>query len=174
MMLFAIAVLYGVLASLVFRAFVKPAELRNTANHMVARIMEFALFVDEPGAVFRAQIALLRENFRLLKQIALPCLIMATAFALVYPTMKMHFDNPSPDVLTLPGGSEMPARAITGAPPVHIFRTNEVSWRIRPVPTQPHWLLWFVSISTLSALIVEWGRRSYFARGSQLLALSAN
>lgn len=153
MPLMATAAIYGIVAALVFRVFTKPAELRVTANQMIARIMEFALFVDEPRTVLRAQLALVRENLRLLKQVAIPCLIMAALFAFLYQPMTRRYANPNPDILTLPLGSNLPQGVIAESPPVHVLRTKEVTWRIQPTPTHPHWLLWFLAISSTSALL---------------------
>lgn len=152
MMLVAIAIAYGILAWLVFRLLIKPSTLRRTANRIVARIMELGLFVDEPHTVFRAQLALARENLRLLRQIAIPCLIMAALFAVIYPWLQLRYDNPNPDIVTLPSGRELPAGIVAETPPVHVLRTNEVGWRIHPQPTHPYWLLWFLAISTASGV----------------------
>ncbi|MDE3195800.1 MAG: hypothetical protein KGN84_05630 [Acidobacteriota bacterium] len=151
MMLCAVAAAYGIVAALAFRFFTRPARLRETTNRILARIMELALFVDEPRTVLHAQLALLRENVRLLKQIAIPCLIMGALFTALYPRLEARYDNPNPDVLTLPLGSELPGGIAAETPPVRILRTHEVSWRIHPAPTEPHWLLWFLAISAAAA-----------------------
>jgi len=118
---------------------------------MIARVMEFALFIDEPRTVFRAQAALVRENLRVLRQVAIPCLIMGAVFAVAYPPLEKRYGNPNPDILTLPLGSQLPRGIIAKSPPVHVLRTNEVSWRVRPAPTHPDWLIWFLITSGMSA-----------------------
>src|SRR5438067_2508597 len=78
------ATIYGSAAMFVFRRFTNPELLRQTSNRILAHVLEFRLFLDEPAIILRAQRDLMVENFRLLRQIALPCLILAIPFALLY------------------------------------------------------------------------------------------
>src|SRR6266700_6999095 len=76
---------------LVFRRFTNPESLRRTVNRILAHVLEFRLFLDEPAIILRAQRDLIVENVRLLGQIALPCLILAIPSALLYEPLDRHF-----------------------------------------------------------------------------------
>jgi hypothetical protein len=163
MMLVVFAMLYGAIAALLFRRFTDRARMRVTINHMLAHVMEFALFIDEPRLIFRAQLDLLKDNFRLLRQVALPCVLLAVPFALLYPAMDRQFGNHTSNVLTLPMGQALPAGVVVETPGVRILRTHEVSWRIRrPAYGHAnlfglHWVIWFGAVSAIAAA---------FARGA--------
>jgi len=160
MMLAVSAAVYGAIAATVFRRFTDRAPMRVAINHMLAHVMEFALFIDEPRLILKAQIDLIKDNFRLLRQIALPCVLMAIPFALIYPAMDRKFGNHSSNVLTLPMGHALPPDVVTETPPVRILRTHEVSWRIRAAAPRAnlfglHWTVWFGAVSLLSAAVVH-------------------
>jgi len=156
MILVLIAALYGVIAALIFRSFTNAARLRAIVNRILAHVMEFALFIDEPSVILKAQIDLIKANVQLLRQIALPCIIMAIPFVLLYPAMDRHFGVRTANVLTLPMGQPLPAGVIPETPSVRVLRTHEVSWRIRtdrnPGPNilARHWVIWFALISTVA------------------------
>jgi hypothetical protein len=165
MMLVVVAAVYGAIAALVFRRFTDRTRMRVTVNHMLAHVMEFALFIDEPRLILKAQFDLLKDNFQLLRQIALPCILTAIPFALLYPAMlypamDRQFGNPESNVLTLPAGQELPAGVVAETPGVRILRTHEVSWRIRPAAKPrntlfgTHWTVWFAAVSAIAATIL--------------------
>ena len=164
--------IYGVIAAFIFRSTTNPQRLRQTTNQILARILEFRLFVDEPSLIWRAQIGALKANLVLLGQIALPTLLMAAIFALIYPTLSRG---------PLPIGEATVLTAHTDAAPhiegiaietpgVRIPATGEVSWRIRstaakigPLPSGVEiqyprttaWLLPFFTISSLTAIVIS-------------------
>jgi hypothetical protein len=74
--------LCGVVAAFVFRQFGSPAT-KPTINRIQAHLMELILFIDDPRLILRAQGNLLRENLRLLRQLAIPLLITAPLFAIL-------------------------------------------------------------------------------------------
>ena len=80
--LIPLSVLCGIATAFVFRRFAS-GETRQTVNRILAHLMELRLFLDEPRLVWNAQCDLLRENLRLLAQIAVPSLIAAPLLALV-------------------------------------------------------------------------------------------
>jgi choline-sulfatase len=174
-----LSALCGFLTALVFRRFA-PAGTKQTVNRILAHILELRLFLDEPRLIFKAQRDLLRENLRLLSQIAIPCLIAAPLFALViWQADRVYGRGPlaagEPVVVTAQGDVQLhaPAGLIVETPAVHVRRTNQVSWRVRP--TRPFsgtlpgfeipwpratvlgvsWLVWFFGISSLSALFLK-------------------
>ncbi len=59
-------------------------RLRQSVNRIIAHLLEIRLFWDEPSLVLRAQWDLIVENGRLLKQLALPALILSLPFAVFY------------------------------------------------------------------------------------------
>ncbi len=142
--------------------------------------MEFRLFLDEPRLIFKAQRDLLREDLRLFRQIAIPCLIAAPFFTLViWQADRVYGRAPlpagEPVVVTAHGDAQLhaPAGLVVETPAVRIQRTHEVSWRVRP--TRPFsgtlpgfeipwpratvlgvsWLVWFFGISSLSAVLAK-------------------
>jgi hypothetical protein len=154
MTLFVFAALYGVAAALAFRWLTDSAKICTIVNHMVARVMEFALFADQPRVIFRAQAGLMKANFDLLRQIALPTLALAIPLMALYPMMKRHYSAIEGSVLTLPLGSALPSEVVAETPPVHVMRTREVSWRVKNPPrgsAVPHWQLWFGLTATAAA-----------------------
>lgn len=166
MMLVLCAAVYGVIASLVFRGFTNGTRMRVTVNRILAHVLEFALFIDEPRLILRAQFDLLKDNLRLLRHIALPCVLMAIPFALLYPTMDRHFGDRKSNVLTLPMGQALPAGVVAETPGVRIPRTHEVSWRIETgrQPRTPllglNWMVWFGAISAIAAAFQRFAART--------------
>ena len=71
-----ISVFAGFAMVYVFRRWSDQHALRATTNRMLAHLMEFRLFIDEPALVMRAQSDLLVENWRLLRLLARPSLIL--------------------------------------------------------------------------------------------------
>jgi hypothetical protein len=156
MILAVCAATYGAAAALVFRYFTDSAKLRAMGSRMVACVMEFALYLEEPRVVFRAQRELLRINLRLLRHIGGPCVALAILFAVLYPAMERRFGVRNGDVITLPMGTPLPAGVVAETPPVRIARMHEVSWRIRTSARAgtPHWIVWFFAVSTVTGLAV--------------------
>jgi len=136
-------------AVMVFRRFSEGASIRRAGNLILAHLMELGLFFDEPALVLRAQVDLVRENFQLLRLIALPCVLLAVPFAIFFMGLDSIFGRaplvvgaPAVVTLKLAGSSPTVAPApILEAPPgiqvetpgVRIVSSHEVSWRIRPV-----------------------------------------
>ena len=163
------AAIYGALAVWLFRRTTNPPQLRLTVNRILAHIIEFRLFIDEPSLIWQAQKAALRENLSLLRQIAIPCLIMAIPLV----PISRHFGHVPPqpgDTAIMTANTDnvpcFPGLLIE-TPAVHVHRTGEVFWRVRLVkpikeplppgvellyPQSNSWLPWFLGISTLSAL----------------------
>jgi hypothetical protein len=176
-MIAAIGTLYGIAAAFVFRRMTDSRRIRRTVNRILAHIMEFGLFVDEPSLIWRAQGNALRANADLLRQIALPSVVMVAAFALLWNPMDRYFGRgPLPAgeavVMTSRTGSVPPIDGVVvETPGVRVARTGEVSWRIRPVravdggfpagvevrfPRDRRWLGWFIGFSTAGAIAAWW------------------
>jgi len=175
--LIPLSALCGIVTGLVFRRF-GSGGLKQTVNRILAHLMELRLFLDEPALVWRAQRDLLRENLRLFRHIALPCLITAPLMALVLWQGDLFYGHGplragEAVVVTardLNARLEAPADVAVESPAVRIPRLNEVSWRVRPVHefsgslgkgveipwprvsvTGVSWMVWFFLISALAA-----------------------
>jgi len=177
-----VGAIYGIAAALVFRRSTDSVLLHRTVNRALAHVLEFRLFLDEPRIILRAQRELIGENIRLLRQIALPCLILAIPFARFYGPMDRHFGQGplrvgEPAIVTAPidsGLTELkaPPGVVVETPGVRVLRTRQIAWRVRPVSATygafpkgvevryPRvgmlglpWLVWFLGISTLAALL---------------------
>jgi hypothetical protein len=173
-----VSAIYGVAATIVFRRFTNALYLRGTINRILAHVMEFGLFLDEPRIILRAQRDLIAENIRLLRQIALPCVILAIPFGLLYGSLDRHFGyGPlrigERAVATARGITEWkaPAGIVVETSGVRVLRTGEISWRVRPVATvygsfpkgvdvryppavvlHMPWMIWFFGVSALTAM----------------------
>ena len=183
-MLVFTSMVFGLINALLFRRLVNRADVKRTVNRMLAHAMSFRLFADEPGLVFRAQLELLRENFRLLRQIAIPLIASAALLAASWDTMDRHFGyRPVPKgqtaVLTLPLGTGLRSspEISVETPPVHIPRLKQVSWRVRVKRESSRvterramlglpWFAWFLAGSTVTAALMSRLQRSpgFFAR----------
>jgi hypothetical protein len=172
MILSAIAVIYGLMAALAFRLLTNP-RLRDATNQLTAHILEFRLFIDEPALIWKAQREAFRANFAILRQIALPTILMAILFAAVWQPMQSRFGH-APLALgqtTVMTAHTDPVPCFSGllieSPGVHIPATGETVWRVRLVrplkaalppgvelryPPSNAWLYWFFALSTLTAL----------------------
>jgi hypothetical protein len=141
-----ISVIYGVIAVLIFRRFADRRAIRRSVNRMLAHAMELGLFLDSPALVLRAQRDLWRENFRLVRLIALPSVMLALLFALLYvPMNSMYGHAPlpigEPSVVTIQMKDAMmpavqleaPDGMVVETPGVRIPRDRQISWRVRPV-----------------------------------------
>lgn len=143
----AISVLAGAATAWVFRLFSRGRGLRQAANRIQAHLLEFWLFVDEPALVWKSWRGLLAANARLLRVVLVPLVILSVPMvplfycmdssyghsplavgspALVTIAVNQPLDRLSP-VLTAPDGLAIES------PPVRVFSSRQVSWRIRPL-----------------------------------------
>ncbi len=126
---------YGFLGGALFRR----VHLRGEINRILAHVLSFRLFIDEPVLVFRAQVELLRENLRVLRKVALPGVVMAIVFVLSFGTLDRYFGRGElpagrPMVITAPDEIALPAEIVAESPAVRIPRLHEVSWRVHVAP----------------------------------------
>jgi hypothetical protein len=143
-----VSTLAGVAMVYVFRRWSDQYALRVTANRMLAHLMEFRLFVDEPTLVMRAQRDLFVENWRLLRLLARPSLILIVPCIVLLAQMDacygraplrigavaivtVQFKNPGEAARSGITLKSPPAIRIE-TPGVRIVRVNQISWRIRP------------------------------------------
>jgi hypothetical protein len=173
--LVAVAALYGVTAGVAFRLFTNRVRVRQAANLLIAHILEFRLFIDEPSVIWRAQRGALRANCGMLQAIALPTILMAVVFAFAWEPMERRFGHGPLKVgeATVMTAHTDPVPCFAGllfeTPGVYIPRTGETVWRVRLVralksplpagvelryPKSNVWLVWFLLVSSVSSLIV--------------------
>ena len=147
--LFLFSVLAGVGMVYVFRRWSDQGALRATANRMLAYLMEFRLFIDEPALVVRAQRDLFVENWRLLRLLARPSLILIVPSIVLLSQMDAWYGRSplrvgGPAVVTVQvkdlgrvDAAGIVLRAPAGirveTPGVRVPSLNQISWRIRPI-----------------------------------------
>jgi len=142
----AIGAIWGVVAFLVFRRFTDHAALRRVTRRLYAHLLEIRLFSDEPALVWKAQKALLVDNAHFLARIALPVLIMAVPFALLYAPLDSIYGSAPLEVghsviVTAQLSHELandaqyslepPPGIVVETTAVRDFAGRQVSWRIR-------------------------------------------
>lgn len=164
-----ISVAAGILSVLVFRWTSDRAAIHRTTNLILAHMLEFRLFLDEPAVVLRAQLGLLRANAHLLRLMLIPGLILVIPSIILIEQLNARYGRAPLKVgeavvvsakepsarLTMPAGIRIET------PPIH--SSGELAWRIRPLVTVPigqfnvgiaipfpparilhlHWLVWF-------------------------------
>jgi hypothetical protein len=118
--------------------------LGRSVRRIVAHLLEFRLFFDEPVLILRAQAALLKENLRLLRILALPILAVGVPCALLFIPLEAVFGlgslpvgEPAVVSAVLPADNaraslQTPNGISVEAGPVRIFAEKRVYWRIRP------------------------------------------
>ncbi len=143
----------GVLA--VLRRFSDQALIARTKNLVVAYLLEFRLFGDEPRLVLRAQWNVVAQSLRLMKLLLLPAAIMTVPMLFLFAQLDAVFGRVSltpgqPGIVTVQLSGEDGAPELQAGegiavetPAVRAAATRQVSWRIRPDRAGPD-LLRFV------------------------------
>jgi hypothetical protein len=147
-LLIVVGALSGAVSIWAFRKWSNAAKLRVAINRIVAHLMEFRLFADEPALIVRAQYNLLAANARFLKLLLLPSLLLLPFFVILLVGLDAVFDkaplpvnrpavvtvqfseassSPLPDVRL-----EVPAGMSVETEPVRIPVDSQISWRVRP------------------------------------------
>lgn len=180
--LIALSVACGAIAAFVFRRLASPG-IGQHLDRMQAHLMEFRLFLDEPGLIFQAQRDLMRENGRLLRKLALPLAITVPLFAVVVWQADAYLGRGplaanEPVVITahVKAGDlsevrlETPAEVAVETPGIRVPGVREVSWRIRPA--QP-----FSGRLTVNGDVdrvdIPWPRKSWLGWFFAISAISA-
>ena len=140
---FGAGLLSGLATLWVFRRWSDGPAMRSAVNRMLAHVMEFRLFLDEPRLILRAQRDLLAANARLLRLLVKPSLILALPFAVLLWGLDGWYGHAAlrvgePVVVTM--RTQDAAVAMSAGPgirvetdAVRVGRLHEASWRIRPV-----------------------------------------
>ncbi|HCC58857.1 MAG TPA: hypothetical protein DEQ47_16675 [Solibacterales bacterium] len=142
--LMAAGALSGALSLWAFRRWCDTDKLRAASNVMLAHLMEFRLFTDEPVLILRAQRELLVANARLLRLILLPSLLLTAPFGVVLVAADAFFARAplrpgEAAVITvqyafrLPNVQlQAPPEIVVETPPVRARFRKQISWRVRP------------------------------------------
>jgi hypothetical protein len=166
--LIAIAAAYGLISAILFRRLTDSREISKTFGRIVAHLLEFVLYAEEPGLVFQAQKDLLRENLRLLRLTAAPLLLSVGIFAAVWlPLDRYVCRQPAATgtvaVVATPLDRGLSSDAVLAeVPPVRVPRLNQQFWRVRvlrasPLVSRPArysglpWTAWFGIVAALAA-----------------------
>jgi len=146
--LIVVSALISGAASVAFiKRFADLGGMRKAVNRIVACLLEFRLFADEPSVVLKAQWNLLAANARLMRLMALPALALIAPYWLLLAAADGFFAHApltpgEPSVVTLRcRGSEdvrtaivtleAPAGVTVDTAPVRIPVDSEICWRIR-------------------------------------------
>jgi hypothetical protein len=143
-----VSVAAGALMMWVFRRAADWEALGVAANRIQAHLMEFWLFVDEPGLVWKSWRGLLGANARLLRLLLVPLVVLSVPMTPLFFCLDAFYGSTPlavgrPAVVTagvnqpVEGLSPLPVlRAPEGisveSPAVRVFGQREVSWRVRP------------------------------------------
>lgn len=147
--LIPIGVLLGLGMLWVFRRVSNQAAIRQTKNRLQAHLYELRLFVDEPKLIWKAQVALLRENFRYMGLMLLPAAVVTLPLLLLFAHLEAFYgssplqpgqasiitvrlNEPLPPGLPAPS-LELPEGIEAETPPVRVLAQREISWRVRPL-----------------------------------------
>jgi hypothetical protein len=135
------AAVHGRVTATFFRRFADRAALRTITNQIIAHVLEFRLFTDEPALIWKAQKDLFRANARLLRHLAAPTLLSAAILAAAWMPMNRYLDKTSlqPGQVTIARADSAdpaldliaPFGAVVESPALHIPSEGATYWRIR-------------------------------------------
>lgn len=143
--LLMIGVLSGAASVWALRNWSNPVRFREEMNRVIAHLMEFRLFAEEPTLIIRAQWNLLRANARMLRVLLAPSLLLLIPFVLLFSAMEGFFARAAlpigeAAVITLQGRGNLraaqlqtPREIAVETPAVSAPRLHQVSWRVRPL-----------------------------------------
>jgi hypothetical protein len=127
------------------RRFSNQADIARAKNLAQAHLLESRVYMDEPLLVLRSQRALLADQARLLALLGWPLLIASVPMLLLLGQLEALYGRAplrpgEATVVTVKLGDAdgeislvAPADIAVETPPVHVSRSHEVSWRIRPM-----------------------------------------
>jgi hypothetical protein len=182
MLLVVIAASYGAVAGVAFRLLTDRERVRRAVNQLVARVLEFRLFLDEPSAIWRAQKGAFFANMALLRAVALPTVLMGAILAFAWMPMERRFGHGPLRIgeATIMTAHTDPVPCFAGllfeTPGVFIPRTGETVWRVRLVrelraplpagvelryPESNAWIGWFLAVSMVSGAAVSNGPKAF-------------
>jgi hypothetical protein len=170
----------GVISTLVVHWTSDRAAVRRATNLILAHILEFRLFLDEPAVILQAQWSLVKANVQLLRLMLLPALILAIPSFLVVSHLNSLYGRAPLMVgqavvvsAQEPAKLNMPAGISIETPAVH--SRGQIAWRVRASAAVPvesltrsntgiaipfpagrvlglHWLVWFLAGFAIAAI----------------------
>ena len=140
--LLLISVLCGIAILIVFRRWSDQRAIQRSRSLIVAYLLEFRLFINEPSLVLRAQRNLVRENLRLIRLLLRPALIVTIPMLIFFePLDALYRYAPirlgESAIVTIQSNRaddphlHSPDEILVETPPVHIPREHQLSWRVR-------------------------------------------
>ncbi len=145
----ALSVAFGFLTLWIFQRTSNLVAFRQTRKRLVAHLLEFRLFYDEPALIWRAQKAIVRENLRLFALLKYPALILTLPviwlliqLEAVYAYAPLTVGQPAviraqitDELRSSDAGASLqgPLEILVNDPPVRSETDRQISWRIRPL-----------------------------------------
>ena len=141
----AAGALSGAASIWAFRRWSDTELLRASINKIMAHLMEFRLFAQDPALILRAQANLLRANGQMLRGLLGPSLVLVLPFAFLLIVLDGFFGHAGlaagdgsvvtvkafgllPDALL-----QVPDGITVETPAVRAITEHQISWRIRPL-----------------------------------------
>ena len=147
--LVGVSVALGIFTVWIFGRTTDLVGFRQTRKRLLAHLLEFRLFFDDPALIWRAQKAIVRENLRLIALLAPLALILTPAMAwlllqleAVYAYAPLAVGQPAVITAQITGelisgdagaSLQAPPGISVETPPVRSATDRQISWRIRPL-----------------------------------------
>jgi hypothetical protein len=178
--LLPVSVAFGVFSTLVFHWAGNRRATRLAVNQILAHVLEFRLFLDDPVVILQAQWNLLRANLQFLRLLLIPALILSIPSVLIVERLNALYGRAplrTGEAVVVSTRTAKPLSMPKGiaieTPAIHT--NGETAWRIRPfvsipvqqltsagsglaIPFPParilglHWLVWFSLFFSVAAV----------------------
>jgi hypothetical protein len=142
--LLAAGVLSGAASIWAFQRWSDTEQLRVSTNSVMAHLMEFRLFAQEPSLIVRAQWNLLRANAGMLRALLGPSLLLVLPFVVLLGVLDGFFGYAALSageiaIVTVQASGPLhdailqtPDGVTVETPAVRALAEHQISWRIRP------------------------------------------
>jgi hypothetical protein len=136
-------VVSGAISLLAFKRWTDGAQLKKTANRILAHFLEIHLYASEPRLVLRAQRDLIVENGRILTQLLRPLLLLLIPYSVLLTVLELFFAHaplrPGETTLVtvhfkgteLRASLRVPPYVSTDAPGVTVAAERQIVWRVQ-------------------------------------------
>jgi hypothetical protein len=144
----AIGLTSGALCTLFIRRVTDAEQIGSALHSIVASLFEFRLFAHEPSVILKAQWRLITANGRLLKMLAVPCLLLVLPYwgllevtEGVFGRLPLKEGESTVVTVQFRNAAEIFSNVqlqaspgiIVETPSVRIRRQGQISWRVRAV-----------------------------------------
>ncbi|MFN7919042.1 MAG: hypothetical protein U0Q16_03040 [Bryobacteraceae bacterium] len=139
-MLVPLAAVCGLATGWVMKRFSDRAEVDRTKRRIVAHLLEFRLFGEEPALVVRAQWEVARQCLRMVRLLLLPAVVVAAPMLVLFPFLEGVFGHApvsrgQSTVITVRADGARAVRLVVGGGAVvetaEVRSGDEWSWRVR-------------------------------------------